>query len=152
MNHKKAMKKKKLYTILAFIMFIGFLNAQTDNKPKEWTPLKNKNGVSISYKYTDCNMKIGYDKEMVLLRFKNESNDKKVLNWHMKRWRGGKCTTCDKNGEYKFQLKLPANKTVQGNCKIGGDSRLRVFSKFIGEGADQAKELEKFKLANLNIK
>ncbi|MDA9564059.1 hypothetical protein N9R81_05245 [Flavobacteriales bacterium] len=142
---------KKLFVIL-FISTIYF-GANAQQRPSDWTLIQTLNDVEIHYKYAQCQPRIGYDQELVLLKFKNNSStDEKIVTWELEAIRNGVCTTCNKNNEYHMTLNLSPAQIKEGNCSIECDYRLKIFSKFNEGIADEDQILlESFKLTNLNI-
>ena len=122
-------------------------------KPSQWTFIKEQNDVKVFYKYAQCEPRIGFDQELVLLQFKNTSSSKKkLIKWDLEAYRDNECTTCNAGGEYHMELKMAPSQIIEGDCSLDCDYRLRIFSKFNeGISEDDQKLLTRFILSNLNV-
>ena len=58
------------------------------------------------------------------------------------------CKTCGV-GEYLWQIDLAPNASVTGDCQIGSEHKLRLFSKFIDSNYSGTEELTGFHFRNL---
>jgi hypothetical protein len=124
----------------------------TQNKPAEWTLLQQENGVDVYFKYSFCQPRMGFDKELVLFRFINTTATDLNAEWDNETYRGSECTTCKSSDEYHYKIRLQSNSSLEGDCSIECDYRLRVFSEFRDAGyKKEQKPLTKFELANFNV-
>jgi hypothetical protein len=119
--------------------------------PTSWTVYVSNQNFEIEYKASPCNPSRGYDKEMVLLRFKNKSNTDLVFNWHMVMYFSETCKTCDYYDEYHYSVPVSANSSVEGSCDLNGDYQLKIFSKFIDPIYKKGEQLNAFELRGLNV-
>ena len=144
----KFMIKSFLFTI-SFCLLGSLIYAQ--QKPAEWTKYKELAGVTIEYKYADCDPPMGYDKELVLLRFVNLVDDKVSVEFDLESYHGEKCITCGYS-EYHYTVKLQPMQVREGDCTIECDHQLKIFSKFIDpQYKRKDPPLEKFNLNNIQI-
>lgn len=141
---------KQLIFFLTAIIIISITStfnvfSQTNN----WQLHKEKDNVQIYYSYTECrDPSQGMQQEQVLLRFKNNNNYPVTIKWQLEAWYENKCATCNLD-EYKFELYIPANDGISGECNIYTDPKLRIFSKFLD--IDAPVTLEKFNISVISI-
>lgn len=125
--------------------------AKLDHSIREWKVLKSEPNVTIEYQFSDCEATIGYDKEIIQLRISNTSTEKIQLDWHMYLFYNGVCKTCDYPQEYKYTLTLEPNQSLSGDCVMGSDHRLTIFSKFNDPNYTGGSFLTDFDFHNLTI-
>lgn len=102
----------------------------TTTKPTEWSTYIDLQDLKIEYKFVNCNPSIGYDSEMLLLRFQNKSSQNLSVSWHSKQYYDGTCKTCSSPEEYGFSIDLEAQETEEGTCELDAAIELKIFSKF----------------------
>ncbi len=137
----------KIFISTIFIFTSCLYFAQS---PTEWTTYFEKDGVTISYKYADCDLEMGYDEQRVLLKIDNNSGKKAHIIWNAHQYYNNKCLTCeDPWGEYRREFSLEPTISLEGICSIKGDNRLIIFSKWVSQ--PNKTELTKFELNDINI-
>lgn len=149
----------KRYFTLIFVSILCFTSFSQENTSKskldksivDWTPLKSDDNVLIEYRFAICDSEIGYDKEIIELRFTNLTSGNVQLNWHMYLYYNGVCKTCDYPEEYNYSLVLTANQVLSGDCALDGDHQLKIFSKFNDANYKGGSQLTDFELHNLII-
>ena len=143
-----------------FLLTVGLISAQTyksdsisikNGISKEWTLYESNEQFDIEYKASNCNPRIGYDKEMILLRFTNKTSSKLIVDWHMIMFYNRKCKTCDYFDEYHYSVSVDANSKIEGNCMIESNYMLKMFSKFIDTKYTLGERLTSFELKNINV-
>lgn len=144
--------------ILTGLLFLNFYSVaqeesetKLDHAVREWKVFKSEENVMIEYRFVDCEATIGYDKEIIQLRVSNTSSQKIHLEWHMYLFYNGVCKTCDYPQEYKYVLTLEPNQTLSGDCAMGSDHRLTIFSKFNDPKYTGGSQLTNFDFHNLKI-
>lgn len=113
-----------------------------------WTTYVSNQDFTIEYKRTDCDLDSGLDKQYFFIRITNKTESEINLRWEMDMFYNGDCKTCGID-EYKRHYSLNANESVVGECAIGADNRLRLFSKFIDAHYTNTSELTGFQFSNL---
>ena len=122
---------------------------KTDNS--EWLPYFENNGLKIEFKYSECDPKIGFDNQSILLKFTNSSEYKAGISWQMHKYYDGVCNSCNYPEEYLYEIVLDSNSSLEGDCSIESIYQLKIFSKFIDENYTKGKRLTSFKLDDLKI-
>jgi hypothetical protein len=112
--------------------------------------LYSDSSLKISYEKAICHPNIGFDQELLLVTFENLSDDELKIRWHSQFYYNGECKTCDFADEYTFELELPPNSSLSGDCAIS-DQRLTVFSKFIDSNYKGNTQLTHLSFENLTI-
>lgn len=152
---------------LLFMLFVGFLftsNAQEEstlqvtntvdtkvNHPSNWQTYFSNSDLKIEYKFVDCDPAMGYDKEVVMLKFTNLSSDELNISWNLESHMNGNCTMCNYPDEYFNTLSLSPNEIIEGSCDIYSEMKFRLFSKFIDANHSSGPQMTAFKLNNLSI-
>ena len=116
----------------------------------DWVTYLDNQECRIEYKRTDCNENSGLDQQYIFLRFTNKTQNQLNLNWEMDLFYNGGCKTCSVD-EYQWQYILEPSESVEGECAIGAENKLRLFSKFIDANYSNNSELTGFKFSNLYI-
>lgn len=124
---------------------------ELDHSIKEWTTFTSNDQILVEFKFADCEAEIGYDKELILLRFTNKTEETVEINWHEHLYYNGLCKTCDYPQEYTYILKLAPNQSVSGDCEMGSDHRLTIFSKFNDSKYTGGSQLTDFDLNDLKV-
>ena len=141
--------------IITCLIFIVSHSGVSQNKPSSWTLLQQEDEIMIYYKYAQCQPRMGYDQELVLLKFVNSSSVMtKEIEWDLEAYWDGNCITCKNLNEYHMKITLIPLQKLEGNCTVECDYKLKIFSKFTEKGISDAdqKLLTKFELANLTVK
>jgi hypothetical protein len=153
----------KTFTIIAIISLFATISfsqnsnsidlAFLDLKQKverntEWQVYSQTDQLIIEYKFENCNPRIGYDKESVILRFTNRNKFDIELNWHMLLFYDGVCKTCEFPEEYDFTLNLTSFETIEGSCDLNSDYKTKIFSKFNDVNYTKGAVLTGFQFAN----
>jgi hypothetical protein len=150
----KLLTKLCFTPLLAVMLMLPLISqAQQDGKmlrPTEWTVLTEQGGVQINYKFQTCNLERSIQQEWVLLQFNNTTPGAKKVAWDLHLWYDQDCKTCDNTtGEYHKELVLQAGETLEGECSIYADQKLRIVSRLLG--INHRSMLTFFQLANLRI-
>lgn len=143
--------KSLLFTCL--LSTLSFLSI-AQNKPTDWRLLQEEGVIQVFYKYAQCQPRIGYDQELVLLKFVNTSDAMTVeIEWDLEAYWGGNCITCQSPEEYHMKTTLLPMQILQGDCTVECDYKHKVFSKFTEPGISDSdqKLLTKFELANFTV-
>lgn len=167
LNHRvnfienKFMKKTALIISLLVISTYGFsqsaykvpLVSTADNTPSNWTSYVSDSLFDVEYKFIQCEHEIGYDQEYLIFRITNKTDYKLTLMWDMILHYNGKCKTCgyDYKEEYRYVSGVHANETVEGECELGSEYTLKIFSKFINTDKPIEDHLTAFQLGELKI-
>ncbi len=148
---------------LLFAPFLGKAQSNESNgkaKPiklersQNWTPLTDKNGVEVQYKYVECHdNKNDIHKENVMLRFENTTDQKVTVSWKHLLWYDGSCDECGKNDpEFRKQLSLDPGQVLKGDCDRGTPQKLKVFARFLDTSKGRPDtELTGIRLADLEV-
>ncbi len=122
--------------------------ATVDITTPNWIMYIDNQDFTIEYKRTDCDINSGYDQQYFFVRITNKTQNEINLNWEMDLFYNGSCRTCGIN-EYQWQYKLAPLESVEGDCAIGAEKKLRLFSKFIDANYTNTSELTGFQFSNL---
>lgn len=139
--------------------FLGFWSIAQENSGdyrmdrsiREWRSLEQNDTYSVDFRYADCDPSIGFNKEIIQLRFTNKSDQKIELKWHVYKYFNGVCTSCDYPEEYTYSIMLEPNKSVSGDCSLECDAALTIFSRFIDPGYKGNQQLTNFELHGLSV-
>lgn len=125
------------------------IDLKTDNS-EDWTVYVTNENFEVQYKIEHCDPSIGYDNQSVLLKLTNKTTDKLVFNWFHTLSYDGNCLTCDYPEEYTFEISVPSGSSIEGDCTVYSDYRLKIFSKFDDPNYKKGgKTLTSFQLKNL---
>lgn len=151
------MNKYYKYLITFLVIIINLLpnnELWSTNLPvnNEWQLYSSINGIEIYFKYSPCQLEMGYDQEWVLLKFVNTTSTSKMIEYNKIMEIDGVCVTCnDPNGEYRMSVTLQANEVVQGTCTVNDNRAHHIYSKTIEVGANIPDTLTRFELGSLMI-
>jgi len=142
------MKVNLKILLISFALFgLSFLNVYSQTN--DWILLNRVDNVDISSGYFECRDESqGFNQEFVLLRFKNNNDYPVKVVWQLEAWYENKCATCGID-EYRFELIVPAGDAIFGDCNFFGDSKLKIFSKFLD--IDAPVSLEKFNIVDVSV-
>ena len=149
-------------TLIAFVgAFTGWTQQTVNSEkvevdrggqnPTDWVIYLDNEEFVIQYKFIQCDPRIGYDNESVLLKFKNKTSQTLNIAWNIDLYYDGVCKTCDFPDEYHNALQLNPMEEKEGNCDIYSDSKLKMFSKFVDQNYTKGLKLTSFKLSKLNL-
>lgn len=113
-----------------------------------WTTYVDNPTFTIEYKRTDCAVNSGLDKQYFLIKITNKTQSDISLNWEMELFYNGDCKTCGID-EYKWDYTVGPLTSVEGECAVGAENKLRLFSKFIDANYSSDAELTGFQFSNL---
>ena len=116
----------------------------------DWTTYAENSEVKVEVKRTDCYVNSGLNSQYFLIRLTNKTNSDVSVSWNMEMFYNNDCKTCGV-GEYLWQIDLGPNGTASGDCQIGSEHKLRMFSKFIDANYSSNDELTGFQFKNLTI-
>jgi len=147
---------------IAFLLGFSLLSLQSisqenqeqkklDNSVREWTALAAETSLQFDYKFIDCDPEMGYNKELIVFRLENKSDQKIEVKWHMHLYYNGECKTCEFPEEYTYSVTLEPNEVITGDCAMNSDHRVTIFSKFLDERYTGGSQLTRFEVKNLNI-
>lgn len=122
--------------------------ATSDITTFNWVTYVDNQDVKIEYKRTDCDLNSGLDQQYIFVRIRNKTQNEINLNWEMDLFYNDNCKTCGIN-EYQWQYKLAPLQSVEGECTIGAENELRLFSKFIDANYTNTSVLTGFQFSNL---
>lgn len=114
-----------------------------------WQTYFDNPNFSIEYKRTDCDVNSGLDKQYFILKITNKTQNEISLNWEMELFYNDDCKTCGID-EYKWDYTLGPLASVEGDCAVGAENKLRLFSKFIDANYSSDDELTGFQFRNLH--
>lgn len=115
-----------------------------------WTTYAENEEVKVEIKRSDCYVNSGLDKQYFLIRITNKTQLSISVNWEMELFYNDDCKTCG-IGEYLWQIDLAPNGTAVGDCQVGSENKLRMFSKFIDTNYSSDDELTGFHFNKLSI-
>jgi hypothetical protein len=115
-----------------------------------WTTYSDNQDFTIEYKRTDCDLNSGLDQQYFFVRITNKTQNEINLNWEMDLFYNSACKTCGVD-EYKWHYNLAPLESVEGECTIGAENKLRLFSKFIDSNYTNTSELTGFQFSNLSL-
>jgi len=131
-----------------------FISGRNDNdENNDWLFELEVDGIRIESKKVDCiNTNLGFDRELVLLRFTNLTDRDLLISYDYHEYRNEVCTTCDKMPEYRYQLMLKSFSSIEGDCLNTKLSQLKIFSHFLDSRFRKEKdELTDFKFSNIIV-
>lgn len=102
----------------------------TTKKPTKWSTYIDLQNLKVEYKFVNCDPSMGFDQELLILRFTNKSDEGLAVSWHAQQYYGGNCKTCDSPDEYGFSINLAPDDTQEGSCELESARELIIFSKF----------------------
>ncbi len=121
-----------------------------DINSTNWVSYVDNQQFSIEFKRTDCDLNSGLDQQYFFVRITNKTQIEINLSWEMDLFYNSTCNTCG-DGEYQWQYTLAPHESVEGDCAIGAEKKLRLFSKFIDANYIGNSELTGFQFSNLTI-
>jgi len=146
--------KRTLPAILIAFFYLFTFNAIGSN-PTEWEIYFENDTVKIEYTYQNCEYTEQFNSEYVVFKITNTTNQNVTIEWQEQLWLDDNCINCELNNpEFRKEIKISANHTTSGDCKISNN--LRIFSKFTERledmpGVNKIVSLSKFELKNLTI-
>ena len=133
----------------------AFTQISTDYIPtvditnNNWITYVDHQEFKIEYKRTDCDQNFsGFDQQYFFVKISNKTQSEININWDMELFYNDVCRTCGVD-EYQWHYKLNPLESVEGECTIGAENELRLFSKFIDVNYTNTSELTGFKFSNL---
>jgi hypothetical protein len=149
---------KNLFALLFIGLSVLSLSSQTTadypiiERSTDWVLYQEANGVQQYYKFMECHIpNEGYHREHVLIKLVNTTNIEKQVDWDMVIYYGEKIVNPNgDNPEQHRSVTVPANGSVEGECKMG-DKTLRIFSKFLNYTMEDWL-LSHFELRNFVVK
>lgn len=127
------------------------VNSKTVEDVTEWTTYVENDSIHIEYKTMFCQPRIGFDKEIVVLRVTNKQSFKMAVSWHLNAHYGDQCNSCDYPDEYTFRLSVPANSSLEADCALDAMTELTIFSEFKDPGYKRDIHLTEFSLQNITL-
>jgi len=139
-----------------FIAIISLMSIPLSaTNPADWETYFENDTVKIEYTYQNCEYLEQFNSEFVILRITNNTTQDITIEWQEQLWLDDNCINCELyNPEFRKEIKISANHTTSGDCKISNN--LRIFSKFTEKledmpGVNRIVALSKFELKNLTI-
>lgn len=124
--------KHLLLTLLGLTSFIS-VNAQAlVERSNEWKTVFENTQIQILAKYGNCEIiEEGFFAEYIYLKAVNKTDRPVELSWYNDVYfENIGCTTCNRvNSEPKNSITLEANGSKQGECALGYNNGLKVFTK-----------------------
>lgn len=122
------------------------------NHSTSWKTYVNTNQIKIEFKFVECQQNIGFDKEFMMIRVKNKTNQSIQLEWRSDQYYNDVCLTCAYPEEYTYQLTLAPNEAIEPDCGMETERKLRLFSRFNDVNYQGIEEnLTDFQLSNLTF-
>jgi hypothetical protein len=121
-----------------------------DINSTNWVSYVDNQDFSIEFKRTDCDLNSGLDQQYFFVRITNKTQNEINLRWEMDLFYNSTSNTCG-DDEYQWQYTLAPNQSVEGDCAIGAEKKLRLFSKFIDANYTGNSELTGFQFSNLIV-
>ncbi len=139
--------------LLSFVISHSYSQAVQIEKSYDWTYYTEVSGVTVDYKFTECNIPSeGYFRELVLLRLTNNNDYDVIVDWDIVKWYGLQCVNCDmSNPEQHRTVEVIANSIREGTCALDEFPRMKLFSKFLNYDMSDG-ELTNFQLENITVK
>lgn len=153
---KTTFMKKILCLASLFCSVIAFGQVATNHVEADhinsstWQLYLDNPEVKIELKREDCDIKSGLAQQYIFVRLTNKTQNTLTLNWEMDMFYNGNCLTCGV-GEYEWSYTLEPAQSVEGECTLDADKRLRIFSKFIDPNYTNTSVLTGFKFSNLTL-
>ena len=146
--------------IILFIFFTVFLSLHSicqisqSGFPSDWTLYSDYNGITVEYKYQECNSGSVKNQVLVLFRFKNTSTNDMTLSWSTKHYRNGDCYNCENidSHEYMHEIALNPGQIVEADGTSKENDNIYLFSSFINlvKGMPSTK-LTGFEFINVTV-
>lgn len=102
---------------------------ENNEKPTNWEVLKSNDYITISYKYSNCNISDNSNMENVYLQVKNKTDEEVFLQWNTEYWYNDHCIGCEKETLNKHSIVLQPKEIVEGLNTEENNQSLVVFSK-----------------------
>ena len=104
---------------------------EQENKKKSttWEVLKSNDYITISYKYSNCNLYDNCSFDNVYLQVKNKTDEQVLLQWNTEYWYNNNCIGCEIENINKHSIILKPNEIIEGLSKEETNQSLVVFSK-----------------------
>ena len=120
----------------------------SDINHSTWTTHVDNQNLKIELKRADCAINSGLDQQYIFVRLTNKTQNAMSLEWDMELYYNDDCKTCGVD-EYHWNYQLAPSQTVEGECTLDADKRVRLFTKFLNYPNNS--ELTGFKFNNLTI-
>lgn len=128
------------------------ISCKDADKSGQWAEYFSNDQLTIEYKFIACDPEIGFDKEQVILKMTNHTNDELKLDWHLLLDYNNECKTCDFPEEYTYHTFLKPNQSKEGDCSIHSEAyEFKMFSKFLDDRAKQKDKLTSFTLSEFTV-
>lgn len=131
-----------------------FAQLSQNDFPTDWTLYNDFNGISVEYKYQECNSGQVKNQVLVLFKFTNTTTADQTISWSVKHFRDGDCYNCQNidSHEYAHELFLAAGQVIEADGTSKEDDNIYLFSSFINlvKGMPASK-LTGFEFINVNV-
>lgn len=123
--------KKNLLT-LTFALLCIYASAQ-ETSSSDWKAIVSNDQVTVFSTVSACSdSPNGIDKNEVVIRVVNKTNQEVTLTLEYSMTYGDKCYNCDGgNSEFQHTIVVPANGSVEGQCYQEGRKALSFLHSFI---------------------
>lgn len=117
----------------AVVSMIVVSQVSQNNFPSDWTLYNDFNGVTVEYKYQECNSGQVKNQILVLFKFTNNASEHRSLSWSTKHFRDGDCYNCANidSHEYAHEISLNPGEVVEADGTSKQDDNIYLFSSFI---------------------
>lgn len=124
------MKNLLASLILLLTSHTGFCQIE---RTDDWKPFYSDDKVVFYAKFIKCEIPSeGLFAEYVLLKAENQTNQEVELIFFTDTYMDGGCTNCDHSQrDRKRSVIIPAKGEVAGECGVGLNNGMRVFSKWL---------------------
>lgn len=138
---------KKIYFALLFMSFYSFSFTQNEIS---WQDFINENIYKIEKKQTLCDQLGNGDvsANYIFLKLTNKSDKSIRLSFQIEAYYNGDCRTC--NSEFYKSFTIPANSSLEPNCKWENGDLAIIKNYLTGVSSDQL--LTNLKLTNISVK
>jgi|GEM_PF-1636046 hypothetical protein len=133
-----------------FFSFILFALITSFAITKEWIPLMQKDGVTISTKEIECQSPNDNKKHIYeVFKFENSNAYDLIVTYKLNLWIGENCRSCDipSPNEYEVTIKLKAGETRTYDCNEESNT-LKILK--YTPGAKDQKQI-RFEIVQLKI-
>lgn len=140
---------KYISFIILFLLFFS-LKSYAQNP---WNFKQEKEGVSIFTKDVFCDVKQGFDRDLILFKIVNSNNNDIQVSFKLNRWVDNVCLNCNSNSneDYRF-YNIQANQTIEGDCDNFRSTNLSLFVKFNDLNySNTPKVLSNYSIENIQI-
>ena len=132
--------------LILLVCLTNLAYSQTSNQFEYYS----HNNIIINIALENCiDAKKGIEKQYNFIEIINNNSSPVKVSFKKDIWYNNVCQSCNSNSEeYKVNLVIPANSSVNGDCDSENKS-LRIFSKMLN--LNKVRKLSKYELKNINV-